>query len=757
MTRPIDLPSEYRSRASKGGQAPDRTRFVDPWSEAPLIRYLAHLRHQYSGIGLAHPTNGEPIALESLFVQRRIGAEPGGAEIGLSVVDLLEHSQRAVVLGPPGSGRSTLLSWLIQKLTDPDANEVVGRLGPMVPMPIPVETLVLADEGRTIQAIVNQLRRQPFWYDGLDRLLPDLVRRGQVLFLVDGLEDLPEMEQTFGRLRDALLDGMWRFPACSWVITSEPHFYDSAPLREEAIDTDPLPPSLAKLPMTKGFDIPTWHLQPLDSIAVRRFVEKYQELHRSGPTAVRAAAKDLRVSISRSLLALDLSTTPSLLTLLAESHGRLGHLSTDDSEIFTAMVEATAEIIRRIPGADVIPEESWVPWLEAMAREAEIARFASDEQMGRHLPEMYLSSIPAEQLGSILDRDWAAGLLRFMTISKTHKDPGEAATRTLIDEALCAPGLLVGRGITGLSFVRLDVQQILTGRSLGRVLDAGQEGGDEAKLALEQIRSWFRRPDARPILMEVFRFLSQKPQLAERLYKKLIGGHRRRTLGELDDLGPLIHALGRGLAGPLPERVQQATVRFCADATQRWVTERGRVPVWCSDLSPISNLREQKVLDISGCQRIVNLEPLKEMRALQRLDLHDCPGIRDLSGLQRLGELQWLDLRGCSGVMSLGPLAGLPSLQWLDLGGCSSVTSLAPLDGMDQLQALALHGCTKIDDLGPLRSMRRLKALVISDCTGITDLSPLKQLKPGGKVWVRGSGVRELPAGLRWEVVGLSD
>ena len=51
MTRPIDLPSEYRSRASKGGQAPDRTRFVDPWSEAPLIRYLAHLRHQYSGMG----------------------------------------------------------------------------------------------------------------------------------------------------------------------------------------------------------------------------------------------------------------------------------------------------------------------------------------------------------------------------------------------------------------------------------------------------------------------------------------------------------------------------------------------------------------------------------------------------------------------------------------------------------------------------------------------------------------------------------
>ena len=150
-------------------------------------------------------------------------------------------------------------------------------------------------------------------------------------------------------------------------------------------------------------------------------------------------------------------------------------------------------------------------------------------------------------------------------------------------------------------------------------------------------------------------------------------------MGELDDLGPLIHALGSGLAGPLPERVQQATVRFCADATQRWVSERGRVPIWCSDLSPIATLREQKVLDISGCQRIVSLEPLKEMRALQRLDLHDCTGIRDLSGLQRLGELQWLDLRGCTGVISLGPLAGLPSLQWLDLGGCSGVTSLAPL------------------------------------------------------------------------------
>ena len=76
---------------------------------------------------------------------------------------------------------------------------------------------------------------------------------------------------------------------------------------------------------------------------------------------------------------------------------------------------------------------------------------------------------------------------------------------------------------------------------------------------------------------------------------------------------------------------------------------------------------------------------------------------------------------------------------------------------MDQLQALALHGCTEVTDLQPLCSMRRLKALVISDCMGITDLTPLKQLRPGGQVWVRGSGVREVPIGLRWKVIGLDE
>jgi hypothetical protein len=490
-------------------------------------------------------------------------------------------------------------------------------------------------------------------------------------------------------------------------------------------------------------------------MAVKRFVDGYQSLHHQTPADIARAAKDLRVSISRSLLGLDLSRSPSLLTLLSETHHRCGHLPVEDSDLFTSLVDSTASIIGRIPGAEAFPAEVLSTWMEAMGREAEIARFASSDHPGRHHPEVYLALTPPADLGSALDRDWAAGLLRVLTLSASGKDPGDASARTLIDEALCVPGVLVGRGREGLSFMRLDVQQILAGRSLGRVLEDGREGTEDAKEALELLRSWFRRPDARPILLEVFRFLGQRPELAERLYKKLIGGRRRRTLGELDDLGPLTHSLCCGLAGPLPERVRRATEEFCENAVQRWVEERGRVPRWASDLSPLASMRSLQVLDISDCRWISSLEPLREVRSMQRLNLQGCSSVRDLSPLGSMLDLQWLDLRGCSSVESISALSALQSLQWLDLGGCVGIRSLSALDGMDQLQALALHGCNEITDLTPLASMRRLKALVISGCSGITDLSPLKQLRPGGQVWVRGSGVKEIPPGLRWKVLGL--
>ena len=757
MSPPTDLSSEYAMRAARGGRPPAVDGFIDPWSEGPLIRYMAHLRHQYSHIGISHPRSGAPIELDSIFVERRLGIEPGGGEAGLSVIDLLEQGQRVVVLGAPGSGRSTLLSWLIQAFTSPDTNDIVERLGRRIPIPVSVETLLLEGESRTIQAIVNQLRRQPFWYEGLDTRLPDLIRRGQVIFLVDGLEDLRGPAHAHDVLRDSILDGMWRFPSCSWVLTADPEEYLNDPLKEDLSQDGPLPASLANLPLAQNFEIPYWYLQPLDSIAVRRFSEGYQSLHHHSPTSLEKAAKDLRRAIARSLLSLDLSRSPSLLTLLAETHNRRGSLPAEDSELFTSLVESTASIISRIPGAEVFPTEVLCVWMEAMGREAEIARFAATENPGRHSPELYLSLTPPANLGSSLDRDWAAGLLRVLTLSRTGRDPGDAAARTLLDEALCLPGMLVGRGSDGLSFIRLDVQQVLAGRSIGRVLEEGSQGGDDSKEALELLRSWYRRPDSRPILIEVFRYLNAKPELTERLYKKLIGGRRRRTLGELDDLGPLTHALGHGLAGELPERVQKAIGEFCDDAIRRWVEERGRVPVWASDLSALKGLRDLKNLDISGCRQISNLEPLKSLRSLQRLDLHDCIGVTDLTALSRLVDLQWLDLRGCARLKTIAPLASLPNLQWLDLGGCVDVENLLPLDGMDQLQALAIHGCIKISDLQPLCSMRRLKALVISGCTGVTDLRPLKQLRPGGQVWVRGSGVTEIPEGLRWNVVGLRE
>lgn len=716
--------------------------FINPWSEGVLIRTLAWLRQVHGRLPVP-PPDGSPeegVPLSELYVPARLGpvGNPGHAPHQSATVDLLDvldlHRQ-VVILGEPGSGRTTLVSWLVHSLTDPGRNRVVGRLGRMVPIIVPVRALHLHPELQTLEDLLALLHVLPYWFEGLDELLPELLLRGQVLFVLDDA-DAVEDAATQEALREAILDGIERFSTCSWVLTAEPAGFTSLPLRDRADAAAPGEPSVA-----------VWQLQPWDGAQVRAYVERWADLSHADNTALALLHALQSVPLARQL-----STNPAMLSVLAVVQQARGDLPEERAALLDWLVAGWLRILDNVPGAEAVPVPVRRAWVEAMARAAEADRIAAwDKWLEAGAPSSLESRVRTPPIAP----DHAAMLLQTAAKQTLGTELAVAAAHRFVLGAAHRPGVLVARG-GGIGFIRADHQRFLAAVHVAVDLEAPTSDRHTTGAAVQTVRGWSRTTAEPDDLSDLLALLENNPDAAQRVYTRLLEhrGDRARTTEELDDLGPLAVALQNPKKMDVPPEVREAAGRLVEEAVRRLATEHGRVPTWAPSIEPLRHAGPLPTLDLSGNARITDIYPIADQRLMYRLDLHGCSGVEDIAPLATLPHLQWADLHGLASVEDISPLHDAQGLRWLDLGGNPSLTDLSPLAGLQGLQALALHDCTGLEDLGPLSAIRTLRALVITGCTGIFDISSLRLLPPGGTVWVRGSGVRVVPPDLHWSVVG---
>jgi hypothetical protein len=717
--------------------------FINPWSHGSLIRYLAWLRQTHGHLPLPAPEadSSEGVPLADLYVPPLLGPTPGlghgpGADRTIDLLDVLDTTRQVVLLGEPGSGRTTVLSWLVHSLTDPGRNMVLNRLGRMVPIVVPVRALPLHPDIRTIDELLGMLGDLPFWFDGLDELIPDLLARGQLLFILDdadAIEDLAIQEA----LREAIFDGIERFPANSWVLAAESPGFGTVPIRDDADRSGPGDPTVVR-----------WYLQPWGPDQVKAFAERWADLSVENPPNAQA----LRAAIGRSHLARQLSLTPAMLAVLAVVFSARGNLPEERSTLLDWLVAGWLSILDNVPSSSSVPMPVRRTWVEAMARAAEAERIAAwDPWLAAGAPSSLESRVrtPPISVGQ------AAVLLQDAARSLGATVPDDATAHKFVLGSAHRPGVLVARG-GGIGFVRPDHQRFLAAVHVAVDLQVAPEDDHTSGAALATVRGWSRMAeDKEDDLSDLLLLLGERPDVAQRVYRRILDQDRSRSLGELDDLGPLALALQDPERVAVPDEVRQAARELADEAVRRWAGEQGRVPKWARSLEPMRGIRDLPTLNLSGNPHVEDLYPLANQKNLYKLDLNGCSKINDIAPLSTMPQLQWADLYGCARLDDISPLYNSQWLRWLDLGGCANLTDLTPLGGLQGLQALALHNCKALEDLAPLTSIRTLRALVITGCSSVYDLAPLRMLPPGGTVWVRGSGVRVVPPGLQWTVRGL--
>ncbi|MFH8619837.1 NACHT domain-containing protein [Streptomyces sp. NPDC017979] len=227
------------------------------------------------------------------------------------VEELLGRSERTLLRGEAGAGKTTLVWWLAAHAACDTLPPELDRLGGLVPLVVPLRSVRAAGAGfptpdRLAHAAGLPVGPAP---DGwAERVLDS----GRALLLVDGLDELPQSER--GRARSWLTGLLARFPGTHCLATVRPGAVETSWLTGEGFA------DLLLLPMSDT------------DIAV--FVAAWHRAARKGHPAAECARLDgleqrLLREFDGNRVLRDLARTPLLCAVICalhrKRHGRLPH------------------------------------------------------------------------------------------------------------------------------------------------------------------------------------------------------------------------------------------------------------------------------------------------------------------------------------------------------------------------------------------------------------------------------------------------
>jgi len=145
---------------------PDYRKFIDIANNKTLLKYFQNVQKHFIyaknfGLALDDEDNlggtGKPVLLEKLFVTPGLLDKPLSPAQLLAketqnktkkeklkfhnLISVLKNNQRFFLLGDPGTGKSTLVDWLMLALTSSEDNKIKQTIGNTVPFMMPLREM----------------------------------------------------------------------------------------------------------------------------------------------------------------------------------------------------------------------------------------------------------------------------------------------------------------------------------------------------------------------------------------------------------------------------------------------------------------------------------------------------------------------------------------------------------------------------------------------------------------------------------------
>lgn len=700
---------------------------------------------------------------------------------------VLAEEHLALIMGTAGSGKTTLLQWLAVRSARGDFIGPLAVLNSTVPFFIPLRRYV--DRELPLPQDFPLAVGAHIAHEMPSGWVHELLRAGQALILVDGVDEMPAAQR--GRVRAWLADLVQTFGPARFVVTSRP-----AAVGEGWLD---------------GLRFTTAELQPMSVTNVAEFVRRWHAA--VGAELLDADEKATLAGYERSLLAaIDtdrhlraLAVSPLLCALLcALNRERRTHLPSDRMETYAAaldMLLVRRDAERGVASGEVSLTRSdkvqllqdiafWLVrngWTNAPAERVigQIARTAQQLRGNGADPQDVFRSL-LERSGLL--REPSVGQIDFVHRTFQEYLAGKAAAE---DDEI---GLLVRnahdaqwREVLVMAAGHAQPEQcaeLLTG-----LLRRGRRRGQQSRfwpLAVVAAQSARRiEPQLRAEIDKVAEQLV--PPVTEEAAAALAGmgepllGLLRasppRTAyeaaasihavsavggrGSMTMIGEILASCGESAGDRVTETVLNSWRFFKPDEylaevlVPFWPRDRElRVsePAFLTVLSQFTALsavlveladfgergddvnalalnQKLRSVTLTGCGASLDLSPLSRLPLLETVILECRGGLPDLSSLSAAPRLRTLCLTCQSAGDSLRAIAQLQGPSCLGLHGFDDVTDLTDLQLPRSLEELALSGFANLSSLSGAERWETLKTLELFECPRLSELAPVTGMK----------------------------